>query len=128
MEKITSTSELKIAIQQLEGKQAIEVQLLKDEFHNVLDTTLKSIPTSPYLIENIINTGVGLVTGYVSKKLIVGTSSNSIRKILGSMLQFGVTNAVAQHSGAFRSVSHLISNFFLNHKRKEKECNSQDGQ
>lgn len=128
MGKVTSTFELKIAIQQLEGKQAIEVQLLKDEFHNVLNTTLKSIPTSPYLIENIINTGVGLVTGYISKKLIVGKSSNSIRNILGSILQFGVTNAVTQHSGAFRSVSHLLSNFFINHKREEKKYESQDGQ
>jgi len=112
MENITSTTGLKKAIELLEADQAVKLERLKQEFYPVYDSlkpvnlfrsTLNDITSSPYLIDNIIGTMLGLVTGYLSKKMIVGTSVNRVRKLFGAILQFGVTNVVARHAGMIKS-------------------------
>jgi hypothetical protein len=126
MQNITSTAGLKDAIQLLEVEQGFKGQLLKDELLlayeslkpvNILRSTLKEISSSPYLIDNISGTAMGLLSGFLSKKIFVGTSGNLIRKLIGSFLQFGVTNVVAQNSDVIKSIGHaLIQHFF----RKKK--------
>lgn len=117
METITSAAELKIAIKQLELEHAIQGELLKEQFFITVDSltptsiikrTLNDIATSPYLIDNIIGSAMGIVTGYFSKLITVGSSHNIFRKLLGSVLQFGVTNIVAQHPEVFKSVGQFI--------------------
>lgn len=129
MQNITSKAGLKDAIQFLEAEQAIKGQLLKDQFYltyeslkpvNLLMHTLKEISSSPYLIDNISGTAMGLAGGFLSKKIFVGTSGNLIRKLIGSILQFGVTNIVAQNSEIIKSVGQAIFQHFF-HK---KEMNS----
>ena len=129
MQNITSKAGLKDAIQLLEAEQAIKGQLLKDQFYltyeslkpvNLLMHTLKEISSSPYLIDNISGTAMGLAGGFLSKKIFVGTSGNLIRKLIGSILQFGVTNIVAQNSEIIKSVGQAIFQHFF-HK---KEMNS----
>jgi len=107
MQNINSASELTNAIQLLEIEQEFKGQLLKQQLHltfesfkpaNIIKGTFKSIITSPNLIDNIIGTSVGIATGYLSKKIVVGASSSIIRKLLGSVLQIGVTKAVLLNS------------------------------
>ena len=129
MQNITSKAGLKDAIQLLEAEQVIKGQLLKDQFYltyeslkpvNLLMHTLKEISSSPYLIDNISGTAMGLAGGFLSKKIFVGTSGNLIRKLIGSILQFGVTNIVAQNSEIIKSIGQAIFQHFF-HK---KEMNS----
>ncbi|MDP3003814.1 MAG: hypothetical protein WC854_08605 [Bacteroidales bacterium] len=130
MQNITSTAGLKNAIQLLEVEQAIKGQLLKEQFYiaieslkpvNLLKSTLNDISTSPYLIDNILGTTMGLATGYLSKKIIVGSSGNMFRKLLGSFLQFGVTTIVAKNPDAIK----LIGQFIFQHFLRKKEMNSE---
>jgi hypothetical protein len=124
MQNITSVVGLKDAIQLLEEEQYIKGQLLKDQLFltyeslkpvNLIRNTLKEISSSPYLIDNISGTAMGLLSGFLSRKLFVGTSGNFIRKIIGSFLQFGVTNAVAQNSEVIKSiVQALLQHVFRN--------------
>jgi hypothetical protein len=126
MENITSTAGLKKAIELLEAEQAVELQRLKEQFYpayeslkpvSLLKSTLKDIRSSPYLIDNIIGTALGLATGYLSKKMLVGASVNRVRKLIGSILQFGVTNVVAQHVDSIKS----YGRYFLQHIFSKKE-------
>ena len=130
MQNITSTAGLKNAIQLLEVEQAVNGQLLKEQFHltyeslkpvNLLKGTLKDISSSPYLIDNILGAAMGLATGYLTKKIIVSKSGNMFRKLIGSVLQFGVTNIVAQHPDAIKSFGRFISQ----HIFRKKEMNSE---
>jgi hypothetical protein len=129
VQNITSTAELKNAIQLLEVEQGIKGQLLKEQFYityeslkpvNLLKSTLNDIASSPYLKDNILNTFLGLATGYITKKIFIGASGNKFRKLIGSILQFGVVNFVSQHPEAIKSFGQLIFQHFL-HK---KETNS----
>jgi hypothetical protein len=117
MENITSSAGLKNAIQTLEIEQALKGQLLKEQFiltykgfkpANLLMGTLKDIVSGPYLIDNILGTTIGLASGYLSKKIVVGASGNIIRRFLGSILQVGVTNVIAQHPGSVKSLGQSI--------------------
>jgi hypothetical protein len=130
MQNITSATGLKNAILLLEDDQAVKGQLLKEQFYltyeslkpvNLLKRTLHDISSSPDLLDNILGTSVGLASGFLSKKVFVGASGNIIRKLLGSVLQFGVTNVVAQHSDTIKSIGQVIFQHFLHKKEKNSE-------
>jgi hypothetical protein len=129
MENITSAAGLKRAIQLLEVEQAEKAQILKGQFRityeamrpvSLLKGTLKDIVSSPFLIDNILGTTIGLVTGYLSKKVFIGGSGNIIRKLFGSVLQIGVTNAVTQHPETIKS----LGQFAFQRIFREKEIKS----
>ena len=126
MQNINSAAELKDAIQLLEAEQSIKGQLLREQLFltyeglkpvNLLKNALKEISSTPYLIDNISGTAMGLLGGFLSKKIFVGTSGNLIRKLFGSVLQIGVTNLVTQNSEIIKSVGQaLIQHFFQKKK------------
>ncbi|MGD0755660.1 MAG: hypothetical protein ABR927_11415 [Bacteroidales bacterium] len=127
MQNITSSAGLKDAIKLLEAEQEVKAQLLKEQLYltyeslkpvNLIRHTLKEISSSPYLIDNISGTAMGLLSGFLSRKIFVGTSGNLIRKLVGSILQFGVTNVVAQNSDVIKSIGQaLLQHYF----RKKKQ-------
>lgn len=128
MQNRSSTAVLKDTIQLLETEQKIEGRLLKEQFYltyeslkpvNLLRSSIRDVASSPYLIDNIIGTAVGLATGYLSKKIVIGTSGNIIRKFFGLLMQLGVTNTIAQHPDSIKSIGQFIYQHFL-HKKREK--------
>jgi hypothetical protein len=78
---------------------------------------LINISSSPNLLDTLLSTSIGLATGYLSRKIVVGTSRNIFRKLIGSGLQLGITNIVAQHPEAVKSFGWFILHHFL-HKKK----------
>jgi hypothetical protein len=126
MQNITSIAELKNAIQLLEAEQVDKGKLLKEQFYatyesfkpaNLIATTLNNIEKSPYLIENIIGAAVGLVTGFYSNKLIFNPQGNKLKKLIGVVLQFGVTNLVSKHQDTIRSIGQVLFKHLVRKKR-----------
>lgn len=113
MENISTTAELKDAIQLLEAEQSVRLQEMRENFSltyeslkpaNIIKNTMKDIASSPYLFTNIFNVGVGLVAGYLSKRaLFLGRSHKKSRKLLGLVLQLGVTKLVVSAPKALKS-------------------------
>jgi hypothetical protein len=113
VQNITTSVELKEAIQLLEVEQELRGQLLKEQFFityesfkpvNLIRNALKSAVNSPNLINNVLGSVVGLATGYVSNKVVVGASANIFRRLFGSLIQMGVSNLVAQHPEDIKSI------------------------
>lgn len=130
MQNITSSLALKNAIQLLEVEQVIKAQELKEQFYitlesfkpvTVIKNALHDISTSPNLIENIVGTAMGIASGFLTNTIFVGASGNLVRKLLGSVLQFGVTNVVAQHPDTIKSYGQMILQFFL--RKRDKNAN-----
>ncbi len=97
----------------LEVEQADKGQLLKEQFFltyeslkpvNLIAEHVNDIDKSPYLIENILGAAMGLVSGFFSNKLIFNVTGNKLKKLIGVVLQFGVTNLVAKHQDAIKSI------------------------
>ena len=125
MEKITTSAELKNAIQLLEVEQYVSGQQLKDQLFttyesfktvNLFKNTLKEVVSSPFVIDNLIATGISMATGYLSSKILVGVSSKIVRNLLGTVLHFGVKRA-GNPLQSVKSIGHNILQHFL-HKKK----------
>ncbi len=107
MEKRNATQNLSQTILLLEQKKTEELQSLQQQYLvvyesvkplNLVKSALNKMTTSPDLKHNILNTVIGLSTGYISKKLLLGSTHNPIKRILGTVLQFAVTNLVARRN------------------------------
>jgi hypothetical protein len=128
MKKITSAKELKDAIRSLEEKQDAQGRILKEQFFiiiesikpvNIIKRTFNEATLSPNLISNILSTAIGLTAGYISNKTIVGSSGNLFRKLLGTILQFGVTALIIKNPEAIKSFGHSILQRFLSRKEAD---------
>lgn len=129
MQNIKSIAELKNSIRSLEVEQAEKGKLLKEEFYatverlkpaNLVANALNGIEKSPYLIENILGATMGLVTSFYSNKLIFSARGNKLKKLVGIILQVGVTNLVARNKGTVRSIGQVI----FKHLARKKRMNS----
>lgn len=118
MQTINSAAELKKTIQQLELDRMVQGQILKEQFFityesmkpvSLIKSTLKEITSSPYLMNNVFASALGLLGGFISKKTATGKSDNPVRNLLGSILQLGVTNFIVQHPVAIK----LIGGFLI---------------
>jgi hypothetical protein len=112
MKKITSVSELRNEISLLEKKKKDDAVLLKKEIHlvfeslkpvNLVKSTFNELTASPEIKGNILNVALGHVTGYLSKKIIVGATRNPLKKLFGAVLQIGVAKIVTKNSEGIKS-------------------------
>jgi hypothetical protein len=119
MQNIKTAVELKLAIKELEDKLANERPVLKKEFLaayerlkliNVIKSTLKEAVAAPDLKANIINTAIGLGTGFIAKKTIIGKTSNPFKKLLGIILELTVANKIAHNAAAIKKVGGIVLN------------------
>ena len=127
MKKLTASDKLKMEIEFLKGEQADKLQKLKEDFNtayehlrpvNLVKNTLKEIISSPNLVNNIIGTTLGLTTGFFLKRLVMGASVNKFSKLLGTVLQFGITNVVAKNTSAIHSFGRNIFQHIFHKKER----------
>lgn len=125
MQKITTAAGLKIAIQLLEVEKANREELLKEKLDltlemlkpiNILKRAAQNLESSPNLISDIINASAGIAAGYLSKKIIVGTSGNIYQKLLGSILQLGITSIIVKHPEFIKTFGNYIINKIFHKK------------
>jgi hypothetical protein len=134
MEKISTAADLKAFILVLEVKQEEERLLMKKEFHqayesmkpiNLIKSTFKEVAQSQDIKNNLVNTGVGLAAGYVSKALFEGATHSPLRKLLGTALMFGITNVITKNPETVKKVTNGIVDFvkskFVDNETETKE-------
>ena len=110
MQNISSSAELKNAILLLEVEQTSKRELLKAQ----LNITYESLRPVNIIRKTLSDIALSL------KKIFIGTSGNFFRKLLGSVLQFGITTVVSQHPDVIKSLGKLILQYFL----RKRETNS----
>jgi hypothetical protein len=95
-------------IKQLEIKKETEEEQLKEQFHlaynslkpaNLIESAFLKAVNSGKLKDNVINTSAGLTTGFLIKKLFVGSSHSLLKNIFGNVLMFGITNLIIKNPG-----------------------------
>lgn len=130
MDKQNAVERLRESIRVLEIRQAEEGEVLKQQFKvtyeslklvNIIKSSLKDVTSSAELKGDLLETIVALVSGYFTKKMMVGSKSNIFMRILGLVMQFGVTNFVAQNADTIRAyLSSLVDRFFKPSEEKEQ--------
>jgi len=126
MAKIAVDDSLKHTIKVLEDDQAVKGDLVKKQFDlvaenltpaNIVKNTFNKAIASPKLVENVLGLTTGLATGYLTKKIAVGSKGNLLKRFLGASIQLGVTTFVAQHPKAIKSSVLVILKYI---RRKTK--------
>lgn len=109
------------AISLLKKKQAIELRLLKEQIHvvhesikpaNIIKNAFHQVISGPDIKNNIVDSIIGMASGFVSKKIFIGGSHNPLTHIIGTLLQMGVTNVTSKNSGIIRSIGEKALKFF----------------
>ena len=125
MKLITTSAHLKLAIQELELQQANELILLKEQFNktseslkpiNLIKSTFKNAVSSPDLKTDVFNTVIGLATGVVAKKLMIGKTINPFKKLLGIIVEMTVANKVSKNADEIKSTGSTIFKKLFNKK------------
>lgn len=103
---IHSMESLQSTLRTLEQRQSSEGQALRDHFRltyetmrpaNLIKSALTEVTQSQDLKDHLVSTGVGLVAGHASKAVFESVSDSPIKGLVGTAIQFGITNAVARH-------------------------------
>jgi len=124
MKKADLESGLKDSILQLERKRAEEELLLKQQFHSTIDSfkpinliksTFNEAVTSRELKGDILTTSVGLTAGFLAKIAFAGVMRSPLRRLIGNVLMFGITDMAARNPEAVKS---LGKGFFNMIRRK----------
>jgi len=112
MAKIAAGDRLKHTIKVLEDEQTFKREFVKRQFDhvaenlkpaNIVKNSFNKAITSPNLVENVLGLTTGMATGYLTKKIAVGSKGNLLRRLLGVSIQFVITTIVAQHHEAIKS-------------------------
>lgn len=127
MQKIISLETLRSEIVTLEQRQIAEEKLFKDQFFatyeslkpvNVLRNAINELLTFSDLKEPLIETTAGLLSGYLSRILIIRNSKNPFLRLAGIFVQYGVTNIVSKNSTYMLTFGkHFIKSLFSRSSR-----------
>ena len=135
MKNINQTDALNKVIEVLQKKKEIEFLVLKEHFQityeslkpiNLIKSTLVDVASSPELKNNVLNNVIGLTTGYISKKVLLGSSRNPIKILLGSLFQFAIAKVVSKHTEGIKTTGENILFNILSFKKKSNQNFSQN--
>lgn len=96
---------LDIAIAALERQRDLKFDELKQQLAltyesvkpvNILNQTLVDFKESTEVKSNLLQSVVSLAGGYISKKLLIGKSHSTFKKIMGYVVQYGVTSFISK--------------------------------
>ena len=113
---------LKESIRLLEIRQTEEGVILKEQFKvtfeslkpfNLIKNSLKEHTGSAEIKNNLFESVVSILTGYLTKKIMINTNGGPVKKIAGAILQFAVTSLVSKNAEKIRILfADLIERFF----------------
>lgn len=95
---------LRERIEQLNFQREEAFMNLQRQFHetvtslspaNLIKNSIQNVASSTEIRQSLLNKVIGLATGYVSKKVVMGSSSNPIKNVIGALFQFGVAQLVS---------------------------------
>jgi hypothetical protein len=121
MEKIDSIERLNQAIAYWEKKQALDKALMREEFittyknftpANLIKSTFNQLSHSDDFKDDMLDTAIGLATGYLSKKVAIGDTQNPVKQLLGVVLQMAVTNLVTNNTQSIKAMLMALINKF----------------
>jgi hypothetical protein len=119
MEKISTLESLKIVIGELEVRQAGEYIILKDQvmdtYHSfsigkIIKRAVTNAVAMPGLGNKVLTAAVGLTSGIITKKMVIGKTSNPLLKLLGLAVEITVADKIADNSGKIKMLGKVLLN------------------
>ena len=105
MNKINHTETLQEAILLLKLQQSGQLDQLKEQYRytyeslkpiNIIKRTFTQLTSTAEFKGNVVSNLIGIGTGYLTKKVLVGSTNNIFKKVFGTVLQLAITNIVTK--------------------------------
>ncbi len=118
---IENAASLKAAIAELEQEKMIRERALIDQFNltyeslkpiNMIRDTYNEMVGSSGLRASLIDATLGVGVGILSKRVLMGSSTNFLKKIAGTILELGIANIVSKNSDKIKSAGKGLINLF----------------
>ena len=124
--KVTNSDELAAAIAELELKSAAQKVDMQETFAavsenlkplNLVKNGVRSVFSGEHK-EDILNALIGLGSGFLSRRLILGKSNGIMGKTVGKAIQWGMAGLVSKNAEKIKEkAGELIDRFFKKNKR-----------
>ena len=111
-----------------EMKYANDLEQLKEQFHiayesvkpiNLVKNLFHEVTASPEIKNDLLSNVIGFGTGFLSKKLLLGSTHNPIKKVFGTLFEFAVANSVSKHTDGIKTIGgNLLKHFLKKNKTK----------
>jgi len=111
MEKLSPIESLKESIRLLEIQQIEEREIVKEQLRktyeslklvNIIKSSIKDLTSSTELKGNLLESITALLTGFITQKILVKSKSNIFTRMVGLVMQFGVSTLVARNAENIR--------------------------
>lgn len=112
MQLIKDDKSLSDAIVALEQQQKSDFSLLKSHFDftvdslnpkNLIKEKFQDLTSSPTFKSRVLKYGVGLITGFITKKAVVGKHPGIFRNILGIAAQTAISGLIMKSPDLLKS-------------------------
>jgi hypothetical protein len=109
--EIVNSTQLKEAIFLLEAEKEEKKFILIEQFHetyeslkpvNLIKQTFNKLIDTPDIANQVLDTSIGLGAGVLSKKILVGKSTNIFKRFFGTIIELTVANAVSKNSDGIK--------------------------
>lgn len=111
MPKNDASAALKEKILMLEIQQAEERKILKEQFFeayeslkpiNLIKGVFREMNSSVEIRSNLFSSLLNVLTGYFTKKIVLGSTPNLFKKMAAILLQYGVTAIISKCNYSLR--------------------------
>jgi hypothetical protein len=128
MKKIASGTELRNVILQLENRKILQEQLLKEQFRittkslklaGIIRNVFMNAVASDEVQDDIIIAAANLIAGFLSKRMMKGSSDSEWKKYLDKLLHHGIATIVSKNSDTIRIIGECFIDSFIMDKRKQ---------
>ena len=130
MKTPNATQSLKESIRLLEIRQAEEGRLFKEQFKltyeslkpaNMIKSTIRDLASSVEVKNNLFDTVLSLISGYMAKKILTDSKSGFFSRIIRVFAHFGFTNLIINNSEEIRLYLANLINKLITPKEKVVE-------
>ncbi len=120
--EINNLADLRASIKVLEQQKGQQKDDLVMQFNaiadslkpaNIIKRSFSKVIHAPGMTENLLNTGLSIGMGLLSKKLFLGKSPGIARKLIGTAMELGVARLVSKKSASLKKDAiNLLSKVF----------------
>ena len=109
---------------------ANDLKLLKEQFDvayesvkpiNMIKNLFHEVTASPEIKNDLLSNVIGFGTGFLSKKLLLGSSHNPVKKVFGTLFEFAVGNMVSKHADGIKTIGGNLLKHFLKKTKTNKK-------
>jgi hypothetical protein len=126
MSTLSNNERLQQAIAGLETQRNVQGALVSEQFQqlrqqlqpaNLIKTVVRDLFASPDIKTGVVDLAIGVTTGMIAKKVVVGQSHNVLTQLVGGAVQMIVTREVSQHPEGIKKLGKTLLQHLLQSSR-----------